>query len=247
MNDLLKNDKHLSKYLFDSCIKAYEHYIKNIDKKINDLVTLPNILVPIIYLDKIEEIPEYLREDKNNNEFLRNYIFNIFFINDIICDLTENKNDIIKSKKFPLELQTIKFSIGKDYSEKDLGEDYVHCKILRGKNYIYSQAILSADTLYFGEVLSGNFKDLSKIKIFKKIPMRYVEIKQGENNCTLNIIDKTTKITQKTPIKMFCINEENTKIMYNYLFQQIMFCQTLEESLFNSFMEDMKKKLNTII
>ena len=247
MNNLLKSDRFLSKFIFDSCIKAYEHYIKNVDKKISDLVTLPNILVPIIYLDKIEEIPEYLREDKNNKEFLRNYIFNIFFINDIINDLTDNKKDIIKSKKFPLELETIKFSIGKEYSEKDLGEDYVHCKIFRNKNYVISQAILTADTIYFGEVMSGNFKDLSKVKMFKKIPMRYVEIKQGENSCTLNVIDKTSKITQKTPIKMFCINEENTKTMYNYLIQQIIFCQNLEESLFSSFMDEMKKKLNEII
>ena len=247
MNNLLKKDKYLNKYLFDSCIKAYEHYVKNVDKKISDLVTLPNILVPIIYIDKIEEIPEYLREDKNNNEFLRNYIFNIFFINDIINDLVDNKKEIIKSKKFPLELETIKFSIGKEYSEKDLGEDYVHCKIFRFKNYVVSQAILSADTLYFGEVMSGNFNDLSKIKIFKKIPMRYIDIKPGDSNLTLYIIDKTTKITQKNPIKMNCLNEDNTKTMYNYLIQQMLFCQNLEESLFSSFMEEMKKKLHEII
>ena len=247
MNNLLKKDKYLNKYLFDSCIKAYEHYVKNVDKKISDLVTLPNILVPIIYIDKIEEIPEYLREDKNNNEFLRNYIFNIFFINDIINDLVDNKKEIIKSKKFPLELETIKFSIGKEYSEKDLGEDYVHCKIFRNKNYVVSQAILSADTLYFGEVMSGNFNDLSKIKIFKKIPMRYIDIKPGDSSLTLNIIDKTTKITQKNPIKMNCLNEDNTKTMYNYLIQQMIFCQNLEESLFSSFMEEMKKKLHKII
>ena len=247
MNNLLKKDKYLNKYLFDSCIKAYEHYVKNVDKKISDLVTLPNILVPIIYIDKIEEIPEYLREDKNNNEFLRNYIFNIFFINDIINDLVDNKKEIIKSKKFPLELETIKFSIGKEYSEKDLGEDYVHCKIFRNKNYVVSQAILSADTLYFGEVMSGNFNDLSKIKIFKKIPMRYIDIKPGDSSLTLNIIDKTTKITQKNPIKMNCLNEDNTKTMYNYLIQQMLFCQNLEESLFSSFMEEMKKKLHKII
>lgn len=247
MTNLLKKERNLSKYIFDSCIKAYEHYIKNLEKKVSDLVTLPNILVPIIYLDIIDDIPEYLREDKNNYEILRNYIFNIFFINDTINELTDNKKDIIKSKKFPLELETIKFSIGKEYSEKDLGDDYVHCKIFRNNNYIVSQAILSADTLYLGEVMSGNFKDLSKIKIFKKIPMRYIEIKMGENKLTLNIIDKSTKITQKNPIKMHCLNEDNTKTMYNYLIQQILFCQNLEESLFNSYMDDMKKKIFEII
>ena len=246
MNNLLKKDRNLSKYLFDCCIKAYEHYIKNTEKKISDLITLPNILVPIIYLDKIEEIPEFLREDKNNNEFLRNYIFIIFFINDILNELVDKK-EIIKASKFPLSIETIKFSIGKIYNEKELGEDYVHCQILRNNTDIISQAILSSDTLYFGEVMSKSFKDLSKVKIFKKIPLRYLEIREGGNNSTLNLIDKSTKITQKNPIKMNCLNDDNTKIMHNYLLQQILFCQNLEESLFTSFMEDLKVKLNKII
>ena len=244
INNLLEKDKNLNKHLFDCALKAYDYYIKNIDKKINDLITLPNILVPIIYLDKIEEIPEYLRGDKNNTEFLRNYIFNIFYINDIINDLIDNKNNLIKSHKFPLEVESIKFSIGKEYSEKDLGEDYVHCKIFRNNNYIVSQAILSSDALYFGEVMSGHFADLSRIKVFKKIPMRYLEIKTGENNCTLNVFDKSNKITAKNCIKMYCLNEANTLVMFNYLNQQISFCLGLEESLFTSFMEDMKKKLH---
>ena len=49
MNELLKQDKNISKYLFDSCIKAYELYIKNTDKKIKDLVTLPNILISFFF------------------------------------------------------------------------------------------------------------------------------------------------------------------------------------------------------
>ena len=247
MNSLLNRDNSLNKYLFDCSLKAYDHYIKNTDKKISDLVTLPNILVPIIYLDKIEEIPDYLREDKNNNEFLRNYIFNIFFINDIINDLVDKKDNIIKSHKFPLEVETIKFNIGKEYKESELGDDYVHCKIFRNNKYVVSQAILSSDTLYYGEVMSGHFADLSRVKIFKKIPMRYLDIKPGENNIILNIIDKTNKITQKNIIKMDCLNEENTRTMFNYLHQQKLFCLSLEQTIFSSFMEDMKIKLQKVI
>ena len=246
MFNLINSDNNLIKFLFDSCTKAYEHYVKNAEKKISDLITLPNILVPIIYLDKIEDIPDYLREDKDNEEFLRNYIFNIFFINDIINELIDKKNDIIKSKKFPLEIETIKFSIGKEYNEKQLGEDYVHCKIFRNNNYVFSQAIISADMLYLGEVMSGNFTDLSRVKIFKKIPLRYLEVKNGENDVILNLADKTNKITRKNIIKMDCLNYKNRVTMYNYLHQQIMFCLSLEQSLFTSFMEDMKRKLHEV-
>ena len=46
---------------------------------------------------------------------------------------------------------------------------------------------------------------------------------------------------------MNCLNEANTLTMYNYLKQQILFCQGLEQTLFSSFMEDMKKKLHDSI
>ena len=244
MNELLQQDKNINRYLFDSCSKAYDHYVKNQDKKINDLITLPNILIPIIFIDKIDSIPEYLKEEKFNNEILKNYIFNIFFINDTINDVVGKPKEKIKSQKFPLAIDTIKFSIGKEYKEEDLGEDYVHCRILRNNALSVSQAILSSDTLYLGEVLSGNFSDLSRVKIFKKIPFRYLELQKGNDDCSLNLIDKSTAMSSKTPIQMNCLTSENTKSMHNWLLQQILFCQNLEESLFTSFMEDMKKKLH---
>ena len=247
MNNLLKEDEHIKKYLIDSSIKAYEHYIKNEEKKINDLITLPNILIPIIYIDKMDEIPEYLREGKFNNEFLKNYIFCIFFINDIINGILGNQNEKIRSQKFPLTIEGVKYSMGKIYKEEDLGEEYVHCRILKDNVLNVSQVILTSDTLYFGEVLSGNFADLSRVKIFKKIPFRYLEIQKGDDECSLNVIDKSSKASSKTPIKMNCLTSENTKSMYNWLLQQMLFCQNLEESLFSSFMEDMKKKLHNYL
>ena len=192
----------------------------------------------------MEDIPQHLREDKFNNEFLKNYIYNIFFINDLILDIMGKQKEEIKSQKFPLSIETIKFSIGKEYKEEQLGEDYVHCRILKNNVLTISQVILTGDTLYFGEVLSGNFADLSRVKIFKKIPFRNLEIQKGDDECSLNVIDKSTKASSKIPIKMNCLTADNTKSMYNWLLQQMLFCQNLEESLFSSFMEDMKKKLH---
>ena len=67
--------------------------------------------------------------------------------------------------------------------------------------------------LYLGEVMSGNFTDLSRVKIFKKIPLRYLEVKNGENDIILNLADKTNKITRKNIIKMDCLNYQNRVTM----------------------------------
>ena len=201
-------------------------------------------MIPIIYTDKIEKIPDYLREDKFNNEVLRNYIFNIFFINDIINGILGQEKEKIRSQKFPLSIETTTYTIGKEYKEEELGQDYLHCRILKDNELKVSQVILTTDTLYLGDVLSGNFADLSRVKIFKKIPFRYLEIQNGDDEVSLNLIDKTTKASSKVPIKMNCLTAGNTKSMYDWLLQQMLFCQNIEESLFSSFMKDMNKKLH---
>ena len=244
MDNLLNQEENIKKYLLISCLKAYEHYIKSQEKKINDLITFPNILIPIFYMDNIEKIPDYLREDIFNNEILRNYIFNIFFINDIIKGILGYEKEKIRNQKFPLSIETTIYTIGKEYKEEELGQDYLHCKILKDNELKVSQVILTTDALYLGDVLSENFADLSRVKIFKKIPFRYLEIQKDDDEVSLNLIDKTTKTSSKSPIKMNCLTAGNTKSMYDWLLQQMLFCQNIEESLFSSFMKDMKKKLH---
>ena len=118
---------------------------------------------------------------------------------------------------------------------------------MKDEDFIFCQGIFSADTLYYGEVMSGNFDDLSKVKIFKKIPMRYLDFKNGDNDCTLSVYDKSTPVTAKKSIIMHCINKSNTKNMFNYMLQLKIACNNLERSIFNSFIKEIKSKLNKLI
>jgi hypothetical protein len=161
MNELIENHIEINKDIFDSCLKAYDYYVKNLEKKMIDL--------------------------------------------------------------------------------------FIHCKISRDNNFILCQAIFSADTLYYGEVMSGRFDDLSKVKIFKKIPMRYLDFKNGDNECTLNVYDKSSPATATKSIIMHCINKSNTKTMFNYMLQLKISCNGLERSLFDSLIEEIKSKLNKLI
>lgn len=246
MENLFKEDENTIQYIFDSCFKAYQYYIKNINKKINELVTLSNILIPMIFLDKVPDVPMQLKQDKLNNDILKNIIHKIFYIYDIINELFDNKEDIIKNKKFPIEIETFNLTLGKEYNFNEIGEEYYHCNILQKDINVKSEAIFSVDALYFGEIMSKNFNDLSKIKIFKKIYLRYLEIQKGEDNCTLNIFDKTNPNTYKNVIKMNGLDANNTKTIYCYFLQKIFNCQLLEQNLFDSLIEKIKNKIEEI-
>jgi hypothetical protein len=95
--------------------------------------------------------------------------------------------------------------------------------------------------------MSGSFNDLSQVKIFKKIPIRYLDFKFGDNECTLNIYDKSSPATAKKSMIMHCINKSNTKTMFNYMLQIKCCCNSLERSLFGSLIEKIKIRLNNLI
>ena len=77
--------------------------------------------------------------------------------------------------------------------------------------------------------------------------MRYLEIKKTEDNCVLNIFDKTNENTYKNCIKMHGLNAANTDIIFSYFLQQIFNCQLLEKNLYNTFINNLKENLDDII
>jgi hypothetical protein len=242
LNKHLVEDKKSSNTLFGIALNAYEYYTKNLVKKINDLMTLSNILIPTTYLDNVKDLPDNLKLSKGSM-IMESLLYNIFYINDMILEFLDKKENLIKNNKFPIAMESLKLNLGKEYSKEELGDQYYHCKIKIKKNLVLSEVIVTLDAFYLGEVLSKDFKDLSRIKIFKKILLRNLNIGTSNESCFLNIMDLANKSPEKNIIEMNCLNQKNTKNMYNFLIQNINFCTDLEKSLIISFLEDLEKKI----
>ena len=245
---LFVKDKNLWKSSYDSLLKAYEQYVKSIDKKINDLITLPFVLVPVNITNFYEEVPQNLIANKKIEQSLKSSLLSLIIIHDIIYKIEKNDKNMIKSQRFPLITAGLKFGIGKVFTQNDLGDDYAHCQVIDENDNnckMKCEVIITADMLYLGEVLSGNFNDLSGIKIFKKIPLRYLIIKvSSQNEDVLEITDSSFEESNRKYILMDCINSDNTPRMFNYLTKQKKNCLFLEYSMFNSFIDELGKKIN---
>ena len=245
---LFQKDKNLWKYSYDSLLKGYEQYVKSIDKKINDLMTLPFILVPVNITTFYEEVPQNLKANKVNEQSLKSCLLSLIIIYDIISKIQKNDKNMIKSQRFPLISAGLKFGMGKVFTQNDLGEDYAHCQIIDENDnncMTKCEIIITGDMLYLGEVLSGNFEDLSGVKIFKKIALRYLIIKvSSRNEDVLEIADSSVEESSRKYIMIHCINSDNTARMLNYLNQQKKNCLFMEYSMFNSYIDDLEKKIN---
>ena len=248
IKNIFKKDKNLWKSSYDCLLKAYEQYVKSIDKKINDLITLPFVLVPVEITNFYEEVPQNLKANKINEQSLKSCLLSLIIIHDIIYKIQKNEKNMIKSQRFPLISTCLKLGMGKTFSQNEIGNNYVHCQIIgENQNDIMTkcEVIITGDTLYIGEVLSGNFEDLSSIKIIKKIALRYLIIKVSRKvDDVLEIADSSVEESSRRYTLMQCINFDNTPRMFNYLTKQKKSCLLLEYSMFNSFIDELEKKLN---
>ena len=245
---LFEKDKNLWKSSYDSLLKAYEQYVKSIEKKINDLITLPFVLVPVNITNFYEEVPQNLKANKVDEQSLKSCLLSLILIHDIIYKIQKNDKNMIKSQRFPLISSGLKFGMGKVFKQNEIGEEYAHCQIIDENDNnckTKCEVIISSDMLYIGEILSNNFEDLSGIKIFKKIALRYLIIKvSSKNEDVLELADSSVEESSRKYILMDCINSDNTPRMFNYLMRQKKNCLIMEYSMFNSLIDDLDKKIN---
>ena len=245
---LFEKDKNLWKSSYDSLLKAYEQYVKSIEKKINDLITLPFVLVPVNITNFYEEVPQNLKANKVDEQSLKSCLLSLILIHDIIYKIQKNDKNMIKSQRFPLISSGLKFGMGKVFKQNEIGEEYAHCLIIDENDNnckTKCEVIISSDMLYIGEILSNNFEDLSGIKIFKKIALRYLIIKvSSKNEDVLELADSSVEESSRKYILMDCINSDNTPRMFNYLMRQKKNCLIMEYSMFNSLIDDLDKKIN---
>ena len=249
---MLNSNSKLQNLAFEYSKTAYDIYCKNIVKKVNDLLTLPYLIIPLKYAQNLNNYPENLKLETKPHEIFTNLLFSFFNLYDLIVDINSNKENTIKSIKnngFPLSNESIKLFLGKVYNSNEIGEDNCLCQIIKNDNQnLLSMIILGGDTFYLGEILSNNINQLNQIKIFKKITLRRLRITANSNsNVLINIIeesDNPLEDQKKKPIIIHGFNAKNTNDIYNYLNQQKIMAQQFEYTLFRSYIEEIIKTVN---
>ena len=258
---LLMKDKECSDNSFQISLSAYEYSKTNRIDRIKDLMKLYYILVPFSHLEKNDIIPFYLKEDKAKINLLKNHIINIFYFLDInefinsdgkIVEINENKDKLDK-KYGPFEVEKdIEFEIDKIYEKKNLGKEYAFCFISNKfedfkdnfSNIKKCVFILSKYNFYLGEIRSKTFKDLSQIKIFFQIPLRFlsVQVPKNGNDSFLELTNIRNKDKNTNTIIMNCFDSQNAKKTYSYLSHMINNTILFEKSLFDTFLENIENK-----
>ena len=257
LRNLLNQDKSIKQYTYITSIKAHEQYIKPKDNKIKDLITSPFILIPIIYLDAQDDVPDNFKEIKHRHQLLGVYIMNILILYDMLNDLYDCKYDIIKeTKKNPFELpKQADFVVGKEYSKLDLGKESILCELIINNKVIKAVIFFDFQSVYFGQIMTNSYKNLSKIKLVKKYSLRNIEIKipsgfesNEKENTLLEIYDNSIEgnniLGKKSGVIINCFEVEKTVIVYKQLKKEKNNAIQLEFNLFDSIIDAIEKKFS---
>ena len=241
-------EENLRNFCYEYTINAYTLYIKTQRKKLNELITLPWLLIPNEKSIKIKNYPNYLLPNKNEIEIITNDTMIVYYIHDIIQLINKNKDDLIKDHPFPLIKENIpKFIIGKEYNENEL-DDYTHCIIVDFKNPKNSkkcELILTDDTLYIAENLSNNFDNFTKVKIIKQIHLRRLKIiPQPKSDSIIDCFEYHKDIENVEIIHINGFKPENTKQLYLFLLQKKNYIIDIEINLVKSFLDSIEEKIN---
>ena len=241
------NKEQSRNLLYEYGKESYEIYIKKKDKKINDLITLPWILIPNIYYEKISEYPIYLYPNKNKFDILNQFI-KIFYLFDIINFIKKKEEEeIINKKEFPVKIESNIYTLGKEYEYKGILDDKACCEYIidpekNQNNKKNCYIIITNDTFYLAEYNDGNSKLPSfKVKIIKKIPLRRLIIKFYKGNDSLLSI---SEFETKKILIINCYEKKNTLNVMNFLTQNKTNAIQLEFLLIISFLDDLVLKIN---
>ena len=259
LRNLLNQDKNLKSLTYITSVKALEQYINPMDKKIKDLISSPFILIPLIYLDEQEDVPQNFKEIKFNYQILSAYIMKILILYDMLNDLFNCQYDmIIETKKNPFELpKQADFVVGKEYNNLDLGKENILCELIINKKIIKAVIFFDFQNVYFGQIMTNSYKNLSKIKLVKKYNLRNIEVKVPNSNesfenenTLLEIYDGTKEnndiLGQSNRLIINCFEVEKTVIVYKQLKKEKNNAIQLEFSLFDSFLDAIEKKFSVM-
>ena len=232
--------------LYEYTKESYDLYTKDKNKKINDLITLPWLLIPVIYYEKISEYPIYLYPNKNKNVIL-NQLIKIYYLFDIINLIKEKEEEeLINKKQFPIINQSNIYTLGKEYEYKEILDEKACCDYIieQGEKKITKSCyiIVSSDTFYLAEYLKENPKlPPLKVKILKKIPLRRLLVKFYRGNDTLLSI---SELETNRFLIINCYEKKNSLNVMNFLIQNKTNAIQLEYLLVISFLEDLESKIN---
>ena len=227
---------------FNIIFDIYKYHInQTFDSKLLDIMkSYYMLIIPFMHLEKNSKIPFSLMEEKSNENNIRTHLINIFLFIEFIDKINNKSNktgDLFNIFNiFEIEKnQRNNFEIGNTYNKNNIGNEYGFCFI--GDNYDDFNFnvekikkclfIFNESNFYLAEIISKTFKNISEIKIIKKIDIISLQInKSAINDNYLEI--KNLKNDNK--IIMNCFNNDNTKKTYNYL--------TLMKNNFNDFLKN---------
>ena len=275
LKKILDESKEIHNLSYELTIDAYNLYTKTEEQKINNLITIPSLLVDFNCAKQLKDYPKYLLPNETENDIFINDLMVIFYIYDIIKEIKGKENELIKNNNFPfLTKKNYKYKIGKIYTLNE-NEERINCMLENYKNPELAKMcdiIISDDTFYLGELTSNSVSsnnnslisnnssnsnnstnsnnssnnNIEKVKIIQAIPLQKIIMKPSHK--FPSVLDIYEKKYSKNPNNHLHINgnsNENIFKIFNKLDDEIKKSINNDFNVIKDFLDNINKEISS--
>lgn len=221
---------------FDYFTTAYEEFNLDITKQIKELITLPWVLIPRIFIESLNSIPKYMKSNKTNADFFISNCVVFLYLRDILNMLNNKEGNKIKT--FPLMTDNLDYEIEKEYLYSSLPNECEKCYLVKKKNKLKCILALLSNQIMIGEIVEKDFEKIEKVRILYKIPFRHLIMEINSEESTREIILGNDNWDFDKFLRLDFFKKQNTNNIYEMLEEHRANGITLEISLLDSFIED---------
>ncbi len=205
---------------------------------VKQLIESPYVLVPFNLEDSIQDFPDFLKIQKNDQEIFKSLLMSFMTIHDLRIFLYGEGESI--AHHFPLALCEIDYILNNTYYLKDLGEEFSTCKLKVGqsKDFLDYYIVVNNNMLLFCQPGSEN---QYKVTLKYKHAIRNIELQIDRSNPRL--ICLVVKDQQKYKDYLIELHEVNkTTGMKTYLEETRKSVKNTEYILLDSYIDDLLNK-----
>ena len=235
-SDKSLNYIEIKKYSYDLFYSAYEYFKNNILNQINEIITLPWLLIPRIFIEQISSIPQYMRSNKSNAEFFVSNSIVFLFIYNLLDEMNnEGKN---QTATFPLKSSEEVYDIEKEYEYESLPNECENCKLITEKEKIKCVLVLLSSDICIGRIIGKDFDSFTKVTIIHKIPFRHLIVKINESVSSKMLLIGDDRWNFENFLHVDFFHKDTAKTISTIIDDHRGIAINLELSLIESFIEN---------
>lgn len=175
---LMLSSEQIGEVCYEQFYSEWQNFKIPITDMLSKMIDIPFILIPYNLEDCVKSFPSMLKYHKSDVELFRSLLMSFMLFYDFMMEIKKEGDNL--NLRFPISLADHSFDLGERYYLKDIGYDYIYCK-LKSSSYNLTDVYLCVSQNYL-LICQPDEKDAKFVYIKHKHALRFAELEIERSN-----------------------------------------------------------------